>query len=45
VIDTGFDEFRDVVFFRIYDPYSFDYDRLEAIIKATILVNLDDIII
>lgn len=44
-LSSGFDEFRDVVFFRIYDPYSFDYDRLEAIIKATILVNLDDIII
>ena len=44
-LSSGFDEFRDVVFFKIYDPYSFDYDRLEAIIKATILVNLDDIII
>ena len=44
-LSSGFDEFRDIVFFRIYDPYSFDLDRLKAIIRATILVNMEDIIV
>ncbi|MBP5180538.1 MAG: hypothetical protein J6127_04515 [Clostridiales bacterium] len=44
-VKKGFKEFKDVVFFRLNDGRSFDYDRLEAIINATILANLNDIIL
>ena len=43
-IKNGYKEFKDVVFFRLNEGKSFDYDRLEAVIQATILVNLNDII-
>lgn len=41
----GFVEHRDIIFFRLFDAYSFDHSRLDAMIKAAIYINLTDIIL
>ena len=44
-IKSGFIEQKDIIFFRLYDSYSFDHSRLEALITAAIYTNLSDIIL
>ncbi|MBO4635954.1 MAG: hypothetical protein J5685_02295 [Clostridiales bacterium] len=41
--DAGLMEFKDVVFFRLTDPYSIDMDRFNAVVNAAILANIDDL--
>ncbi len=43
--DAGLLEFKDVIFYRLNDGYSFDVSRLKALIDAALLTNMDDIII
>ena len=41
----GYIEFRDILFYRLNDPYSLDISRAEALINAAILTNLQNIVI
>lgn len=43
--DAGLVEFKDVIFYRLKDGYSFDVGRLKALIDAALLTNMDDLII
>ncbi|MBR6484531.1 MAG: hypothetical protein IKT14_05885, partial [Clostridiales bacterium] len=44
-IAAGFKEFRDVIFFRLNDGYSFDTGRLKALIDAALLTNMENIVL
>ena len=41
---NGFTELRDIIFFRIINPYQFDCDQLEARIMGSLVVNSNNII-
>lgn len=41
---NGFTELRDIIFFRIINPYQFDCDQLEALIVGSLVVNSNNII-
>lgn len=41
---NGFTELRDIIFFRNINPYQFDNDQLEALIRGSLVANSNNII-